>query len=192
LTFSSHIKQLEIKLAKSVGILRKGKPFLSANSLQQLYYVIFQSHLQYGLIVWGNTFKTYLNTLCTLQNKAVKIIAGGKWRESATPYYAKLNILKLRDLYRLELTIFKFKFKSKQLPCSFINYFTNLKIIYSKNTRSSQYKNYFLPRYKSFKLQRSIKYQRVKLWNTNDNNLKSTTSVKLFKNKYKSFLLSQY
>jgi len=39
-----------------------------------------------------------------------------------------------------------FKFKSKQL----INYFTNLNTIYSKNTRSSQYNNYFVPRYKSF------------------------------------------
>jgi len=45
ITFSSHIKQLETKLAKSDGILRKVKPFLTAISLQQLYYAIFQSHL---------------------------------------------------------------------------------------------------------------------------------------------------
>jgi len=89
LTFISHIKQLETKLAKSVGTLRKVKSFLTTNSLQQLYNVIFQSHLQYFLIVWGNNFKTYLNKLCTLQNKAVKIISGGKWHESATSYYVK-------------------------------------------------------------------------------------------------------
>jgi len=38
----------------------------------------FQSHLQYGFIVWENTYKTYLNKLCTMQNKATKIIGGGK------------------------------------------------------------------------------------------------------------------
>jgi len=31
----------------------------------------------------GNTYKTYLNKLYTLQNKAIKII-GGKWRENET------------------------------------------------------------------------------------------------------------
>jgi len=43
---------------------------------------------------------------------------------------AKLKILKLRDLYRLELAIFIFKFKSKQLPSIFMNYFTRLNTIY--------------------------------------------------------------
>jgi len=117
--------------------------------------------LQYGLSVWENTYKTYLNKLCTLQNKAIKIIRGDTWRESATPNYSKLKILKLQDLYLLELATFMFKFKIKQLPSIFINYFSQLKIIRTKNTRSSQYNNYFLPRYKAFKLQRTIKYQGV-------------------------------
>jgi len=30
-----------------------------------------------------------------LQNKAIKIITGGTWPESATPYFSKLKILKL-------------------------------------------------------------------------------------------------
>jgi len=154
LDFNYHIKQLETKLVKSVGILRKVKLFLTLNSLRQIYFAIFQSHLQYGLIVWGNTYKSYLNKLCTLQNKAIKIIGGGTWRESAIPYYSKFKILKLQDLYLLELATFMFKFKTKQLPFNFINYFGQLKIIHTKNIRSSQSNNYFLPRYKAFKLQK--------------------------------------
>ena len=81
LSFLSHIKKLENKLSKSVGILNKVKPFLNASTLLHLYYSIFYSHLHNGIIVWGSTFKSYLKKLNTLQNKAVKIIVGGSWRE---------------------------------------------------------------------------------------------------------------
>jgi len=32
----------------------------------------------------------------------VKLIGGGSLRESPSPYYSKLKILKLHDLYRIE------------------------------------------------------------------------------------------
>jgi len=34
-----------------------------------------------------------------LQYKAVKIVAEGRWRDHATPYYKQLQILKLKDFY---------------------------------------------------------------------------------------------
>ena len=80
LSFNCHIKNLIIKrLSQSVGILAKVKPFLNTKALLNLYYAIFHSHLQYGLITWSSTFKTYLKKLSTLQNKAFKIVDGGKF-----------------------------------------------------------------------------------------------------------------
>jgi len=50
------------------------------------YYAIFHSHLHYGLIAWRSTYKTYLKKLSTLQNKAVKIVGGGKYFDRTTPF----------------------------------------------------------------------------------------------------------
>ena len=61
----------------------------------------------YGLIVWSSTFTSYVNKLSTLQNKAVKIVVGAKWRDRATPYFSKFNVLKLPDLLFL-LSAFPF------------------------------------------------------------------------------------
>jgi len=36
-------------------------------------------HLLYGISIWGNTHNKLLNRLATLQNKAVKIIAGAQF-----------------------------------------------------------------------------------------------------------------
>ena len=45
LSFQPHIKLLEGKLSRSLGILRKVKPFLSTSCMLQLYYSFFHSHL---------------------------------------------------------------------------------------------------------------------------------------------------
>ena len=88
----------------------------NTKALLNLYYAVFHSHLQYGLITWSSTFKSYLKKLSTLQNKAVKIVGGGKYYDRATQFYANLRILKLVDMVFFEKALFVFKFKMKMLP----------------------------------------------------------------------------
>ena len=68
-------------------------------------------------------------------------------------------------MYLLKLALFMFKFQAKQLPSSFLDYFKLTNAIHAKQTRSSTSDSYFLPCYKTIKLQRSIKYQGAKQWN---------------------------
>jgi len=160
--------------------------------LLQLYYSIFHCHLQYGIIIWGSTFKTYLSKLEKLQNKAVKVIGGASWQDRATPYYSKLQILKICDLFQLELASFMYKFKNKQLPFTFLHYFQETSTICSKQLRSTTNQNYFLPRYRTKKIQRSIKFQGAKIWNSINAEIRKSSSIKMFKKKYKLYLLSHY
>jgi len=57
----------------------KAKPYIyvvgSESVIKQLYYAFFHPQLLYGLIIWGVTFKSYLNPLQILQNKALKAIS---------------------------------------------------------------------------------------------------------------------
>ena len=62
LNFDAHIF-LENKLARSLGILFKTKQHLNTSTLVQIYYSTFHAYLSYGLIIWGSTFKSYLNCL---------------------------------------------------------------------------------------------------------------------------------
>ena len=89
----------------------------------QLYYSFFHSHLQYGILLWGSTSKTYLSKIIVLQNKAIKVIGGGKWRDRATPFYKKLKILKIVDVYKLETAIFMYKYSTNKLPAGMNNLF---------------------------------------------------------------------
>ena len=85
-----------------------------------------------------------------------------------------------------------FKFQAKQLPSSVLDYFKLINAIHAKQTRLFTNDNYFLPCYKTMKLQRFIKYQRAELWNSIRNEIKKSTSVKLLKKNCKALLLNKY
>ena len=51
LNFLDHIKMVKIKVARSVGILRKLKYVLPKDSLIQLYHSLVHSYFVYGLTV---------------------------------------------------------------------------------------------------------------------------------------------
>ena len=103
LHFQPHINQIEIKVAKAVGILSKLRFLFPKSTLILLYYALIHPHLLYALPLWGRTFPTYLTKLQRLQNKALGIIFNCKQHDSLTPLFHKLEILKIRDLYYFEI-----------------------------------------------------------------------------------------
>ena len=192
MSFNAHIDTLSKKLSRAVGILCKLQLFLNKTTLLNLYYALFHSHIQYGLLAWSGTDKSYYNKISILQNKAVKIMGGGLWNDKTTLFYGNLNILKLSNLVQLHKAIFVFNFKSNKLSNTFKNYFKAARNIHEKNTRSSSLDNFFLPFYRTNKLQKSIKFQSPKVWNSIDTTIKQCKSPKIFKKKLECFLLKSY
>ena len=59
-----------------------------------LYYALVHPHFTYGILIWGSTYKSYLNTLQLSQNKA---IIKQRSSDRITPIYRKLQVLKIND-----------------------------------------------------------------------------------------------
>ena len=53
LKFRRHMQLLKNKLNRANGLLAKIRLFVSKNLLRTIYFVIFDSHLQYGCQIWG-------------------------------------------------------------------------------------------------------------------------------------------
>ena len=106
LNFQEHIKHLEKKVSRSVGIISKLKNYLPTQALFKLYYTLVHSHLLYGLIVWGNTYPTYLSKLIALQKKALRTVAKSGWYQNVLPLYQKFNLLNLQNLHKFETAKF--------------------------------------------------------------------------------------
>ena len=192
LNFRKHIEVIENKLSRSLAILFKLKPVLPQNALLKLYYAMVHPYLIYGLVAWGSTFPSYVEKLNILQNKAVKLIGGGNYLDRATPYYSKLNILKLPVLYKLEIAKFVHRCMHNTPPQSFSNFFTKVGHVNTRTTRSSSNpNNLYIPCYKSNKIQRSIKYQGIKVWNSIPVEIQNLPKSR-FKIKLKSHFMQAY
>ena len=95
LQFKQHIKMLETKLSRLLGVLYKTKSFLLNHILKKLYYAFIHSHWTFGLLVWSLTPKSNLSKLQRIQNKAIRLLTGAAWRDHALPLFAQFNILSL-------------------------------------------------------------------------------------------------
>ena len=87
LNFKQHIKMIEGKVARFVGILSKLKHFFSQNIMLQLYYALVHPFLSYGIIIWGTTYPTYIKRLKSLQNRAIRAVARCHYRDEVKLFY---------------------------------------------------------------------------------------------------------
>ena len=60
LSWKEHIKYLENKIAKNIGLMYRAKPFLDKESLLALYYSYINSHRNYANLAWSSTYLTNL------------------------------------------------------------------------------------------------------------------------------------
>ena len=95
-------------------MFKLGKNFLSFHSKRCLYFAQVQSHLVYGLSVWGNmSTSTALSRLQKLPNKSIALINS---RSSDNNNYRRLNILRINQLLELENCKFGYKLLHNELP----------------------------------------------------------------------------
>ena len=130
-------------------------------------YSTVYPHLYYGVTSWGNTAAKYIDRIQMEQNSIVKIITKLPFiKTKISPLYDKVNLLRLDDIYKLEVLKFMFSFKKKILPNCFKDYFTIPSEIHEYPTRFACDDNWAVNFHctKSTS-QRSIKFTGCKLWN---------------------------
>ncbi len=102
--------------------------------LKELWKVILIPYLNYGILIWGNTCKTFLDKIINLLKWTVRIISNSHYRSHTKPLFARHNLLNIEDIYSLELGVFMYKFSINKLPYTFHNYFSRRFDIYDYQT----------------------------------------------------------
>ena len=74
LNWNEHLNKKAYQISKDTGIMNKVKTFLTKHLLKPIYFTLVNSHLLYGLFVWGNSKVSNKNLLVILQKKAIRIV----------------------------------------------------------------------------------------------------------------------
>ena len=186
LSWKPHIQGTCRKLARSIGILRKVSKKLSKTIMLRLYNSFIVPYLLYGITLWGSSSHSSLEPMFILQKKALKLALNLPMRTRTVTLFREPRIRPLHDLYKLNVSLFMFKFHSHLLPNCFDNYFELNSSQHSHNTRSA---NLFrLPLFTSVACQRSILFQGPKLWNSIPTDIRQSVSIRTFKAQMRVYL----
>ena len=98
LTWSYHIQHVEIKIAKSIGILCLARKILKRTTLITLYSFIYP-YLTYCVEVWGSAAKVYIASVEKVQKLACGIITSMPPRTSSALLFTMLNFLNFNAIY---------------------------------------------------------------------------------------------
>ena len=123
LNWESHVNATATKLNRANTMLYKVRDFVNANIPKLIYYALFESHINYACIIWGQNIST-INRLYILQKKAFRIINFKEHNAHSCPLFHYSRMIKIADKVKIENCLFINKYSNNKLPSIFTNWFT--------------------------------------------------------------------
>ena len=96
-------------------MLYKVRDFVNANIFKSIYYALFEAHINYACIIWGQNIST-INHLYILQKKALRIINFKERNAHSSPLFHYSKIIKIADKVKIENCLFINKYTNNKLP----------------------------------------------------------------------------
>ena len=144
LSWKHHIEHIIIKVSRTEGLIAKLPTlhFLPTHTLLNMYQALIAPYLTYGLTVWGQACKSYLDTLLKLQKRALRFIYFSDHNGHAIPVYVDAYSLALKFVYYESIVNMMFDVRNRTAPSNIQDLFQHISNVHSYNTRSSASNNF--------------------------------------------------
>ena len=156
--------------------------------MKLLYYSLIHPYLQYGLMLWGSTYKKLLKKVEVLQKRAIRIICRANYNEHSTPLFKRLKIPNLDSLYKIQLGKFIFSAKNNLISSPLRNIFTLNHNVHMYATRQKDELHY--QPIKNSIVHKSFLCKGPELWSGLPSEIKESNSLPSFASKLRKHLTS--
>ena len=179
--FNDHIISIRGKISKTIGILFRLRDTLPRSSLKSIYYALIHPYIEYCLPIYGGTYEVHLNPLFVLQKSALRAINNAGYYDETNILFYNSKILKLHDLYKLDLAVYLYKHPE-------------LRDAHRRNhSYPTRFSSELLPPMERLRSSsQSVIYNAINIWNSLPSDLQNSTSLDIFKTRYKELLFAQY
>ena len=99
---------------------------MSRDILTSMFHSFVLSYLRYGILIWGNTFASYLHHINMLYNKAIRAVLNEPTTAHILPLMSRLNVLAFADLYIYNCCVFMYEVYHNIPPEIICKMFTKL------------------------------------------------------------------
>ena len=165
LNWKSHIQKVSNKVSRSIGVLNRLKKFLPLTVLRILYNALILLHFQFSILAWG--FNP--GRLNKLQKRAIRVITSIKYNAHVEPLLKMLNLLRLTDIFKINLLKLFYKFKHNQLPHYLKTMLSDADKLHTYNTRSNTVLT--TPRSNLYGTEKCVRHHLPHLINDTDRNI---------------------
>ena len=189
LNWVPHTSNVVKKMAMGCWAIANLKKYVATKTLRTVYFALVYPHIHYGISCWGSASKKQLQKIYVKQKWAVKVITNSAIRDSSTPLFHSLGILKLEDVFQLKVaTEIRRLIISKSLHKFRLEF---LHRIHTYSTRSASKSNFGIPAVKTNLGKATLKYKGSVIWNNLPDNFR-TKSPEQLKHLMKKFILNTY
>ena len=129
-----------------------------------MYFGLTQSHLTYGIVLWGAASAVALNKLFIIQKKTIRAVFHKPFGSHTDPLFKSGQILKVYDLHKLECLKLFFRFTQKTLPPNLSKLFTLNSEIHAYGTRQAS--QIHRTNFTNAKFKENFLYQVAESWNS--------------------------
>ncbi|XP_044750295.1 uncharacterized protein LOC123310729 [Coccinella septempunctata] len=102
LRWDIHVNSTVKKLRSILYIFRRLKPILLQRYLRTLYFALVESHIRYGIAVWGGALHTHLKPIEIMQRRFLKLIYSRDGRYPSDALYEEADVLDVRSVHRYD------------------------------------------------------------------------------------------
>ena len=189
LKWHKHIEVILAKISKSIGIISKTRHLLPIHLTRMLYLTMVEPYLNYCTLIWASRNQSQLlDRILRVQKRFCRLMTFSNYSAHSAPLFQQLHILRIYDIYKLNLATYMYKIFNNLIPYLNHHRFTSNSSIHSYNTRN---KNHLHTPFCRTKLrQGTIHFQGPKLWNQLPVEITTVKSSFVFKNRLKQFLFN--
>ena len=177
-------------------MLYKIRHYCPKSVLRSLYFSLFNSHLSYGLVVWGNAKNSLISKIKSLQNRALRCIEfSNEAHDKINNIHHNLNVLSVDHQLQVQLSSLMWDYDHDTLPESLKTHFKRANLVHNYCTRSASKGSLFHGKVNTIKYGiQSFKYQGIKVLNGLKNMpfYQNSPNKTIFIKKLESQLLSSY
>ena len=181
MTFKNHIGYVISKISRYTGILYKIRDNLPMKTRLDYYYAYIYPYLSYNTLIWGCAYNNNLQPLIIQQKRALRTITNAGFRDHTDPLFKQLKLLKLVDIYNLQLGIYMYQARNRGEYVSQSNVHTRG---HDYDARSA--------RHRLSRTEHAVSYAGPKFWRSLPLTIRSKDNLRLFKKSLKEHLLSKY
>ncbi|KAG8250170.1 hypothetical protein J6590_108324 [Homalodisca vitripennis] len=159
LSWTEHADTLSKKLGPGIFVVRRIKWIAGQEAAKAAYHALVESHIRYGLTIWGGTSQQNLDRILVQQKKAIRALANLTPTESCRDAFKSLRIMTVIALYIYSVVVYTDQAE-----------LTTGENIHSYNTRRAA--DYHLPAHRTTQYSRKPSYIGRKVFNSLPTNLK--------------------